>query len=84
MSDYDIHDVMSAEELAEDDRRAEFALDAADDLRNAEAAAAEEAEADDPGRECFAELIDGSYTYCGCEECEQREYEDSEFDEGAW
>jgi hypothetical protein len=80
MSDHDIHDVMSAEELAEDDRRVEFALDAADEARNTEAAAAKEVERDDPGQECFAELIDGSYTYCGCEDCEQREYDDAEHD----
>lgn len=78
MSDYDIHDVMSAEELAEDDRRVEFALDAADDARNAQAAG--KSEADDPGQECFSELIDGSYTYCGCEDCEQREYDAAEYD----
>ena len=30
--------------------------------------------------ECEAEFINGSYTYCGCEECDQREYEDIESD----
>lgn len=25
-----------------------------------------------------AELIDGSYTYCDCEDCDQREYDDIE------
>jgi hypothetical protein len=24
---------------------------------------------------CVSELIDGVWTYCGCEDCEQREYE---------
>lgn len=28
--------------------------------------------------ECTAELIDGSYTYCGCEECDEREANDQE------
>lgn len=28
--------------------------------------------------ECTAEFIDGSYTYCGCEDCDQREYDDIE------
>ncbi|WP_326598075.1 hypothetical protein [Streptomyces sp. NBC_01803] len=30
--------------------------------------------------QCNAEFIDGSYTYCGCEDCGQREYEDREGD----
>ncbi|WP_264086272.1 hypothetical protein [Streptomyces marincola] len=30
--------------------------------------------------DCYAEFIDGSWTYCGCEECDQREYEDRESD----
>ncbi|MET9952364.1 hypothetical protein ABZ135_12555 [Streptomyces sp. NPDC006339] len=28
--------------------------------------------------DCFAELIDGSWTNCGCPDCEQRETEDDE------
>lgn len=28
--------------------------------------------------ECFAEFIDGSWTYCGCEDCNDREAEDAE------
>ncbi|MDX3312091.1 hypothetical protein P1S61_24070 [Streptomyces sp. ME08-AFT2] len=28
--------------------------------------------------ECTAEFIDGTYTYCGCEDCDQREYDDIE------
>ncbi|MDI5971417.1 hypothetical protein POF50_019100 [Streptomyces sp. SL13] len=30
--------------------------------------------------ECEAEFIDGSYTYCGCQDCDQREYDDIESD----
>ncbi|MDI5971869.1 hypothetical protein POF50_021460 [Streptomyces sp. SL13] len=30
--------------------------------------------------ECEAEFIDGSYTYCGCQDCDQREYDDIEAD----
>lgn len=26
--------------------------------------------------ECFAEFIDGVWTYCGCEDCAQREADD--------
>jgi hypothetical protein len=28
--------------------------------------------------ECHAEMIDGSYTYCGCKDCDEREREDRE------
>lgn len=28
--------------------------------------------------DCEAEFIDGSWTYCGCEDCDQREYDDIE------
>jgi hypothetical protein len=27
---------------------------------------------DDDDFECFAELIDGSWTFCGCPECDER------------
>ncbi|UED85298.1 hypothetical protein [Streptomyces profundus] len=27
--------------------------------------------------ECFAEFLDGTFTYCGCPDCEQREYDDA-------
>lgn len=58
--DFDISDVMSAEELYEDDRTAEFRLDAEDEARDATAAAAEiaaEAAADD--HEPWLGLADG-------------------------
>lgn len=32
---------------------------------------------DDEG-ECFAEFIDGSWTFCGCPDCDQRAYEETE------
>ncbi|MCY0917016.1 hypothetical protein OS965_02345 [Streptomyces sp. H27-G5] len=44
--DFDISDVMSAEELYEDDRTAEFRQDAEDEDRYADAAADEAADAD--------------------------------------
>lgn len=76
MSDYDdlsIHDVMSAEELAEDDRTAEFRMDAADEaraLREEADAAARDAEAGDPD-DCGGEFIDGNWYGCGeCEACQ--------------
>ncbi|MFI7274203.1 hypothetical protein [Streptomyces sp. NPDC049879] len=28
--------------------------------------------------ECHAEFIDGSWTYCGCPDCDQREYDDQQ------
>lgn len=40
-------------------------------------AAAAEADSHD-GDDCYAELIDGSWTYCGCPDCEGREVEDGE------
>ena len=33
-----------------------------------------------PPVECYAEFIDGSWTHCGCEECDQAEYEAIESD----
>ncbi|MFB7162278.1 hypothetical protein [Streptomyces sp. NPDC056242] len=74
-------DVMSADELYEYDRDAEFRLDAEDDARNTTAVEAEDAKAGadtTPGDECGAEFIDGSFTYCGCEECQQREQDDAD------
>lgn len=84
VSDYDgmtNADVMSADELRERDRDDELRLDAEDDARNTALVQAEEAQAAadvTPGDECGAEFIDGSFTYCGCEECEQREQDDAE------
>jgi hypothetical protein len=71
------HEPMTAEE----ERTAELILDAQDEARHAAEQAAAEAvqPADDPD-ECTAEMVDGSYTYCGCEDCDQREYEDIEFE----
>jgi hypothetical protein len=54
--DFDISDVMSAEELYEDDRTAEFRLDAADEARDAAAAVAEAADDD---HEPWLGLADG-------------------------
>jgi hypothetical protein len=28
--------------------------------------------------DCFAEMIDGSYTFCGCPDCNDREREEQE------
>lgn len=85
MSDYEgmtNADVMSADEIAEYERGAEYVLDAADEERAAAAERARQAEPDlTPGDECHAEFIDGSYTSCGCEECEQREADETEFGE---
>ncbi|MEV7422836.1 hypothetical protein [Streptomyces sp. NPDC091212] len=35
--------------------------------------------ADGP-EECAAELVDGTYTYCGCPDCAHGQYEDTEHD----
>lgn len=82
MSDYDDltnADVMTYAEMDEDDRDAELRLDAADEeraLAEEQARAAEHDGAEDDG-ECMAEFIDGSWTYCGCQDCEQREADDA-------
>lgn len=76
MSDYDDltnADVMSATELYEDERDAELRLDAADEERDAAEEQARNAEPDTADGECGAEFIDGSWTDCGCLDCEQRE-----------
>lgn len=80
--DVDPDEGMSATERYEYDRTAEFVLDAQDEERNAEEQRKAEAEAPaiDEG-ECQAELIDGSWTYCGCPECNDREAADGEQDE---
>lgn len=75
MSDYDdltIHDVMSAAELAEDERDAELRLDAADEERALKAEAEEAARAAESGDpdDCGGEFIDGVWYGCGeCEPC---------------
>lgn len=57
----------------EEEKAAEIALDVADEERRA----AEEAAAGEPAgpqdEDCGAEFIDGSWTYCGCEDCTERE-----------
>ncbi|MFD9567720.1 hypothetical protein [Streptomyces sp. NPDC059994] len=81
MSDYDDMtnaDVMSASEMAEYERDAEFALDAADEREALEREKAEEAAMTSDGHECQAEFIDGSWDYCGCDDCNDREAADAE------
>lgn len=79
MSDYEHMtnaDVMSADELAEYDRDAEFLLDAQDEARDAEAAAAELAAAGDDAEDCGAVSPDDE---CGiCEGCQEAEGDDIE------
>ncbi|MEV7871467.1 hypothetical protein AB0P17_36450 [Streptomyces sp. NPDC088124] len=43
-----------------------------------------ERQQDDGPEQCAAELIDGTWTYCGCPDCGQRQYDDveSEFEAG--
>ncbi|WP_327655733.1 hypothetical protein [Streptomyces sp. NBC_00483] len=82
MSDYDDltnADVMSYAEMEADDRDAELRLDAADEeraLTEEQARAAEHHPAEDDG-ECMAEFIDGSWTDCGCVDCEEREADEA-------
>jgi hypothetical protein len=72
-------DVMSAAELAEYDRDAEFRLDAEQEARE------EPDQADDePEGECIPELIDGSLIGCGvCEPC-QDALQDVDDEETEW
>ncbi|MFB7171117.1 hypothetical protein ACFCYM_09885 [Streptomyces sp. NPDC056254] len=71
MHDYAEHADEADYPTREEEKAAEIALDvAADEARwAAEGAAAGEPEGD----ECGAEFIDGSWTYCGCEDCVERE-----------
>lgn len=79
-------DVMSAHELAEYDRDAEFRLDAEQEARDAREAQNQGAD-DEPDGECIPELIDGSLYGCGaCEPCRdaQQDADDDEVDEVEW
>lgn len=70
MTDYDSHDVMSAEELTEEDQRAEYALDASDEARWAAEQAALETRAATEVDECAGKLINGSWVHCPCVDCQ--------------
>lgn len=35
---------------------------------------------DELGDDCFAEFVDGSWDYCGCRDCNEREARDREAD----
>ncbi|RCH70530.1 hypothetical protein DT019_03300 [Streptomyces sp. SDr-06] len=83
MNDHDEHDYeqYAGEEreypTAAEETAYEIALDFADEERHAaEEAQVSSAEPDDDGDECHAEFIDGSWTYCGCDECDERETRD--------
>jgi hypothetical protein len=56
-----------------DDKAAETALDEL----HAEQDTADD-QPDDDSETCHAELVDGSYTYCGCEDCDERATRDGE------
>lgn len=78
MTDYS-HDEEHEPLTAEEEHTAELVLDARDEARDAEERkAAAAAEPDDDGDECNAELIDGSYTFCACAECWDRQAQDSQ------
>lgn len=68
--DMDVWQQMKHDEIVHDARQEEedAAREAAEEAADAAAAEGE--------RGCEAEFIDGSYTYCGCEECDEREEED--------
>ncbi|MET9073931.1 hypothetical protein ABZX95_17525 [Streptomyces sp. NPDC004232] len=75
-------DVMSAAELAEYDRDAEFRLDAEQEARDAREQ--DQAAADEPEGECIPELIDGTLYGCGvCEPCQDAQ-QDADDDEAEW
>lgn len=78
MTDYDDYD---GDEpfTADEERDLELVLDAQDEERRAEQEkAAASAEPDGDDGECHAEMIDGSYTYCVCPDCDTRQAEDDE------
>ena len=68
------------EGLAE--QNAEFAGESVKDYRDpADDQPAPQADAaDDDPDGCYAEFIDGSWTYCGCADCNERETNDREAD----
>jgi hypothetical protein len=58
----------------EEEKAAEISLDLADEERwAAEEAATGKGAGREDDEECGAEFIDGSWTYCGCEDCVDRE-----------
>ncbi|MFF7365844.1 hypothetical protein [Streptomyces sp. NPDC008125] len=61
---------------AEEERTAVLLLDAADEERHAAEERAAAATAPEDDDECAAEFIDGSWTDCGCPECEDRAAEE--------
>ncbi|MFD6421736.1 hypothetical protein [Streptomyces sp. NPDC060198] len=63
---------------AEEERTAVLLLDAADEERHAAEERAAAAAAPEDDDECAAEFIDGSWTYCGCPQCEEQEDRDAE------
>lgn len=78
--DVDQDEGMSATERYEYDRTAEFVLDAQDEERDAEEQRKAEGRDAADDDECQAEFIDGSHTYCGCPDCNEREANDREAD----
>ncbi|MFI6700282.1 hypothetical protein ACIBJC_15115 [Streptomyces sp. NPDC050509] len=79
-----LDEAMSADEIHEYDRHTEFVLDAQDEARDAaEQARQNAADGPDDDGECHAELIDGTWTNCGCQDCIDRAAEDEETD-GDW
>lgn len=77
-------DVMSAAELAEYDRDAEFRLDAEQEARDAQEQEQAAENVAEPEGECIPELIDGTVVGCGvCEDC-QNAQQDADDDEIEW
>ncbi|MER6197990.1 hypothetical protein ABT234_11580 [Streptomyces sp. NPDC001586] len=77
---HDEHDYADEVEqpTREEEKAAEIALDVADEQRwAAEAAATVEGAGPEDDDECHAEFIDGSWTGCGCEDCELRDAEET-------
>lgn len=76
-------DVMSADEIAEYDRDAEFRLDAEQEARDARETQ-NQAFSVEPEGECIPELIDGSVYGCGaCEPCQDAQ-QDADDQEAEW
>jgi|GEM_PF-2453188 len=59
----------------EEMREADLRLDAEQEQRDAKAEAEGERQEQEDG-DCHAEFVDGDWTHCGCEECDDREADD--------
>lgn len=77
-------DVMSAAEIAEYDRDAEFRLDAEQEACGDAREMQDQGADDEPEGECIPELIDGTVYGCGaCDPCQDAQ-QDADDEEAEW